>query len=418
MAAVQEGCPREADVAAGSSAARNAAGPISGTEQPQQNGALGRCLTIADIQALAARRLPKPVRDYLEGGAGDERTLARNRRAFDTVGLVPHLLNDVGHVDLGTTVLGAPSSAPLICAPTGFTRLFHSIGERTVQQAAAAEGVPYTLSAFGSTTIEDVAHAAPVPFFFQIYVFRDPGLNAEIIARAKEAGVRALMLTIDVPVVGRRERDLRNGMTFPPRLSPGFLFEFARHPGWLAGYLFGRKATIANVAHKAKGLAGTTAFIGAQLTPAVTWDDAARMIEAWDGPFAIKGILAPEDAERARGAGASAVVVSNHGGRQLDGAAAPLDMLPEIAGAVSGDLEILMDGGIRRGSDVLKALALGATACAVGRPYLYGLAAAGQDGVRRVLALLKEEMARDLALLGCTSPGQVTRAHIRRLSGR
>ncbi len=376
-----------------------------------------RWVNLDDARRAGLKRLPAAPRGYLDGGAEDHVALARNRAAFGEAQLVPQLLRDVSAVDASTTLLGAPSSWPFFLGPTGFNRLFHRQGEFPVARAAAAAGIPYSLSSVGSATIEDIAALSANPLFFQIYVFRDAGLNAEVIARAKATGVHALILTVDVPVHGNRETDLRTGMTVPPTFSARSFVSFALHPRWVWDYLTGYTPTIANFASEKWG-GGDARQINKLFTPAVTWQDAARMVEAWDGPFAVKGLLSPRDAMRAAEIGASAVILSNHGGRQLDAAPSPFDVLPEVMDAVGDRLEVILDSGVRRGGDVLKAIALGARGVSFGRPYLYGLAAAGEAGVARVISILASEVERDMALMGCASLDDVTPDHVRWRHGR
>jgi L-lactate dehydrogenase (cytochrome) len=379
---------------------------------------LAGCHNIEDLRAVARRKLPAPMFHYIDGAADDETTLRRNTAAFDDVALVPRYLVDVGEIDTTTRVMGADVSLPLMLAPTGMSRLFHRDGELAVAAAAAEAGVFYALSTVATQSIEAVAGVNSGPKLFQLYILRDRGLNAEFIARCRDAGYQGLCLTVDVPIAGNRERDLRTGMSLPPRFGVRGIAELLAKPGWLWGHLTSPRLELANVADRA-GLAGgaTTLarYINSQFDRTVTWEDAAQMIAQWGGPFAIKGILSGEDAIRAADAGATAVIVSNHGGRQLDGAPGTLDCLREVVDAVGDRVEVILDGGIRRGTHVLKALALGARACMVGRPYLYGLAAGGAPGVGRALDLLRAEIERDLALLGCRRVDEVHAGHVRRL---
>ncbi len=382
---------------------------------------LERLINIAELRARARRALPLPIRGYLEGGADDGYSLSRNSAAFADYELLPRYLVDVSEIDLTTEVLGTKVSMPVLLSPTGMSRLFHPEAELAVARAAARADTLYCLSTVATESIESVAAAADGPKMFQIYVLRDAGLNAEFIQRCKAANYAALCLTVDVPAGGNRETDLRTGMSIPPKFSWRSKLSFAMHPRWSFAQLFGPNFDMPNVSHRlggdATGMAGLMEFIFSRFDASVNWDDAATMIAQWDGPFAIKGILTAEDARRAADIGATAVIVSNHGGRQLDGVPATLDCLPEIVDAVGDRVEVLLDGGIRRGTDVLKALALGARACMIGRPYLYGLSTAGEAGVSRALDILRNELTRDLALLGCQTPAQVSAQHLRRVSG-
>lgn len=378
--------------------------------------AVDRALNVSDLRNLARRRLPAPLFHYIDGGSEDEINVRGNVSAFDAAKLRPEYLVDVSRLDLRTRVLGCELRMPLLLSPTGMTRLFHHEGERAVARAAALAGTMYSLSTLGATTIEDVAAVCDGPKCFQIYVMRDRGLTREFIQRCREAGFDALALTVDVPVPSKREREIRYGFNLPPKLTPASLAGFARRPGWLYRYLTTDTPILANVAHRidqgSTDHSSLIQYVADQFDPSVTWDDMAWMIEEWGGPFAIKGILSPADARRAVDAGASAVMVSNHGGRQLDGALSTFEALGPIADAVGGDCEIILDGGIRRGTHVLKALARGATACSTGRPYLWGLAAGGEAGVRRVLTLLEEEIRLNLGLLGCQTVADVGARHL------
>ncbi|MGE0385490.1 MAG: alpha-hydroxy acid oxidase [Gammaproteobacteria bacterium] len=378
---------------------------------------LERCFDLDDLARLARRRMPAPMWHYLAGAADDERTLGRNTTAFADFDLVPRYLVDVAAIDTSVTVLGQRLELPIMIAPTGMSRLFHADGERAVARAARRAGTMYSLSTLGTTSIEDVAAVNDGPKCFQIYVMRERELTAELMDRCRAAGYSALCLTIDVPVAGNRERDLRTGMTLPPRLRLMSLADIALHPRWCLDYLTRPPLTLANVAHRiAEGtrtVSSVIQYIGSQFDPSVTWRDAAWMIQRWSGPFAIKGILSVDDARRAVEIGASAIVVSNHGGRQLDGAPAPFDALEAIVDAVGDRVEVILDGGIRRGTHVLKALALGARACMIGRGYLYGLGAGGEAGVDRALAILRQEIERDLRLVGCPRAADLDRRFLR-----
>ncbi len=380
-----------------------------------------RPVNVDDWRRRARAALPAPIWHYLEGGAGDERTLARNSAAFADYELLPRALVDISHVSLATRVLGADLSMPLFLSPTGMSRLFHHGRELAVARAAAAAGTMYSLSTVATTSLEDVAKATSGPKLFQIYVFKDRGLTRELVARCKAAGYTALALTVDTPVPGNRERDRRTGMTIPPSLTLRSLLSFFAHPSWSLHYLLDRDFELKNVAHRAQSIAGRpmplVEYIGSQFDRSLTWKDAEWLAHEWGGPLAIKGVLHPEDVKLAASVGASAVMLSNHGGRQLDSAPAPVDCVAAARDAVGNAVELIVDGGVRRGGDVLKALALGANACSIGRPYLYGLAAGGEAGVAAVLAKLRSEMELDIALLGCANATQLTGDRVRRRAG-
>ena len=382
---------------------------------------LARSHSIADLRRLAKRRLPRAVFDYADGAAEDEVTARRNEAAFEDYELLPRVLRDVSSVDLSTTVLGTPVSMPVMLAPTGMTRLFHHDGETAAARAAHRAGVVYTLSSLSTVSIEDLAKASDGPRWFQIYVWKDRGLVREFFDRCRSAGYDALMLTVDMPVLGQRERDLRNGMTIPPSLTLGSALDAALHPSWWWNFLTKPRIGFANVAGKGDAGRGDLTvlwtYINTQFDPSVTWRDLEWMIGEWNGSFAVKGVLDPEDAARAASLGARGIVVSNHGGRQLDHSPASLDALPAVVEAVAGRAEVILDGGIRRGADVVKALALGARACAIGRAYLYGIGAGGEQGVDRALELLRAELRRALALLGCPSVTALGPEHVRRRGG-
>ncbi len=377
---------------------------------------LDRAINVMDLRDLARRRLPTPLFEYIDGGSEDESNVRGNAAAFDAAKLVPEYLVDVADIDTRATAFGRELSMPLFLAPTGMTRFFHHLGEIAVARAAARAGTCYSLSTLGATTIEDVGAASDGATCFQIYVMKDRDLTREFIQRCRDAKFDALALTVDVPVPSKREREIRYGFNMPPRLTPRSVGGFLRRPGWLYRYLTTPTPILENVAHRidqgSRDSSSLIDYVGAQFDPSVTWDDMAWMIAEWGGPFAIKGILSPADARRAVDIGASAVWVSNHGGRQLDGALSTFEALGPIADAVGGECEIILDGGIRRGTHVLKALARGATACCMGRPYLWGLAAAGEAGVRHVLDLLQEEIRLNMGLLGCRSVGEVSGKHI------
>jgi len=383
---------------------------------------LSRCHNIDDLRRTAQRRLPAPMFHYLDGGSDDEWTLRRNTEAFADYELQPDYLVDIRSIDLHTTVLGLKLELPFFLAPTGMSRLFHHEKEFGAARAAARFGTLYTLSTVATTSIEDIAAVSEFPKMFQVYIFRDRGLTEEFVHRCREAGYQALCLTVDTPVAGNRERDRVTGMTLPPRLGLKSLWSLAAHPYWTMNFALHPDFRLANVAHRVDALAGramgVAEYIHRQFDRSVTWKDAEWLARQWGGPLVIKGLQTVADARRAAEIGATGIMVSNHGGRQLDGTAAAIDCIAGIADAVGDRVDIICDGGIRRGTHIIKALAVGARACSIGRPYLYGLAAGGQAGVERALYLLKTELERDLALLGCRNIGEIGTRHVLRRTGR
>ncbi len=383
--------------------------------------ALERCFNGADLRRAAERRLPKPIFDYLDGGADDERTLRRSSAAFADYEIVPNVLVDTTQLKTATRLFGRDLDWPLMLSPTGLNRMFHTGAEPAVARAAAAQGIAYGLSTLGTTRLEEIAALSAGPKVFQIYIFKDRGLTAEFVARCKACGYDGLALTVDTPVAGNREQDRINGLSLPPRLSLQSLASFAAHPAWAVQALSGATFDFANVSHRtdllAEGPMSLFDYIDRQFDRTLTWTDVEWLAAAWGGPLAIKGLMTPDDARRAESSGATAVMVSNHGGRQLDGAPAPIDQIAPVAEAVGGRLEIICDGGVRRGSDIVKALALGATACAIGRPYLFGLAAGGEAGVARALALLRAEFERTLVLAGIPDIAAIGERNVRRGRG-
>ena len=379
---------------------------------------LEKALNIEDLRKLARKKLPPSLFNYIDGGADEEVLVRGNTSAFDNARLLPEYLVDVSSIDTSTNVMGRNISMPLFLSPTGMSRLFHHDGEVAAAKAAADAGTYYSLSTVGATSIEDVAAASDGPKCFQIYVMKDRGLTREFIQRCKESGFDSLALTVDVPIAGNREREQRSGFSMPPKPTLASLAGFATRPGWVYHAMTHKRPTFANVAHKISAGSSSSqstslmAYIASQFDPSVCWDDMAFMIEEWGGPFAIKGILSPADARKAVDIGVSAIFVSNHGGRQLDGTVSVFDALGPIIDEVGGECEIICDGGIRRGTHVLKALARGATACSIGRPYLYGLAAGGQAGVARSLQILASEIERSMCLLGVKNVQEISGKHI------
>jgi L-lactate dehydrogenase (cytochrome) len=374
-------------------------------------------VNIDDLRRRARRRLPRAVFDFIDGGAEDELSLRLNRLAFQRVLFRPRVLIDAGHVDLSTTLLGQSLAAPLVLAPTGLCGMAASRGEVLAARAASSARVPFTLSSMSAVSIEDTMHEAPGPHWFQLYVWRDRELTRSLVERAAAAGYRALVLTVDVQMAGQRERDLRNGATIPPRVTVANALDSLVHAPWLLRMARNPRIDFVNVSRgKAAGRSGPlalAAYVNQQFDPTVSWKDLDWLRGLWQGPLAIKGITTAEDAVRAVDAGVDAVIVSNHGGRQLDGLPAALDVLPEVVDAIGHRSEVILDGGVRRGTDIVKALCLGARACMIGRPYLYGLGAAGQPGCEMAINLLKLEMTRVLTLLGRPNVADLDRSAIR-----
>ncbi len=367
---------------------------------------LKNCYKTEDFRRLAKRRLPSSIFHYIDGGADDEVTLRRNSQAFDEWDLVPNVLAGVDSVDLSTEVLGQRLDFPLFMSPTAMQRLFHHDGERAIAIVAEKLGTMFGVSTIGTRSIEELGKFA-APKLFQIYIHKDPAVTSDLISRCKEANYDAMTLTVDAIVGGNRERDYITGMTTPPKLTPKSLISFALHPEWTLNYVLRAKFDLPNVSKFIKEgsdiQCSIVDYLDTLMKRSIDWDDAAQMIEEWGGPFAIKGVMSVDDAKRSVEVGASAIIVSNHGGRQLDGSRSPFDQLETIVDAVGGQIEIILDGGVRRGTHILKALAKGATACSGGRLYLYALAGAGSAGVERAMSLLKAEVERDMILMGCRS---------------
>ncbi len=372
---------------------------------------LGRAKSILDLRAHARRRTPRAVFDYVDGGADGEISLVRSRRAFASVEFQPRVLRDVAKIDMSATVLGAPSSLPLVFAPTGFTRMMHHEGEVAVARAAGRLGVPYALSTMGTTSPERLAAEAPdTTRWFQLYVWRDRDAMHQLVERAGASGFSTLVLTVDSPVPGLRLRDVRNGLTLPPALTLRTLIDIARHPAWWANLLTTEPLEFAAFS----SFKGTAAELSSTLfDPSVTFEDLAALRELWSGSLVVKGVQTTEDARAVVDHGADAVVLSNHGGRQLDQAPTPLEQLPEVVAAIGDRAEVYVDGGILNGADVVAAIALGADACLVGRAYLYGLMAGGEAGVERAGEILRADVARTLQLLGVNSVHDLEPEYVR-----
>lgn len=382
---------------------------------------LATAADVGDLRRIAKHRLPGGVFDYIDGGAEDELAYDRNMAAYRAVGFRPRVLRDVAEVDTAATVLGRPTPLPLVLAPTGFTRIADPAGELAVARAAARVGVPYTLSTMSTRSIEEVAAAADSVawagegrrrLWFQVYTWRDRGLVKEMIDRAAAADYEALVLTVDTAMLGRRERDVRRGFSLPPKIGLDTVIDGALHPGWTWAFVRSEPITFSNVV--AEGLDGTSAvtladYINNQFDPALSWSDVDWLRSIWDGPVVVKGIQTVDDALLARDAGVDAICLSNHGGRQLDGAPATLELVEPCRDAVGEGVEIIVDGGSRRGSDLVKARALGADSVMAGRSYLYALGAAGELGVDHVLDLYRSGMARTMALCGVTDVSAISR---------
>jgi L-lactate dehydrogenase (cytochrome) len=372
---------------------------------------LARAATVADLREIARRRVPRAVFDYTDGAAGAELSLRRSRAAFERVEFRPRVLRDVTAADPSTTVLGARAALPLAFAPTGFTRLMHTEGEIAVGRVAERAGIPMALSTMGTTSLETLAAAAPAARrWFQLYLWRDREASAALVERARAAGYEALVLTVDTPVAGPRLRDVRNGFSIPPALTLRTVANAALHPRWWVDLLTTPPLEFASL----HSWGGTVAeLVDRVFEPAATLADVRTLRETWSGALVVKGILDADDARAVVDAGADAVVVSNHGGRQLDRAPTPLEQLPAVVAAVGDRAEVYLDGGVLDGADVVAAVALGARACLIGRAFLYGLMAGGERGVQRVVDLLAREVTRTMQLLGVTSVEGLTPERVR-----
>ncbi len=373
---------------------------------------LARVANVDDLRTIARRRLPRGVFDYIDGGAEDERTLAENAAAYARIEFRPRVLRGVGAVDPSTTLLGRELPLPLALAPTGFTRIADPDGELAVARAADRARLPYTLSTLGTRSIEEVAAVSGGRKWFQLYMFRDRGLVEQMIKRAAAAEYEALVLTVDLVVHGRRERDVRRGFSLPPEIGLDTMIEGAIHPKWTWDFVRAEPIRFANVAGRDVGDGSTAVsladYIHTQMDPGLSWDDVEWLKSVWDGPLVIKGIQSVADARLAAEHEVAAIILSNHGGRQLDSAPATVDLVAPVVDAVGDQVEVITDGGVRRGSDIVKAVALGARACMIGRAYLYGLGAAGERGVDYVLNLLDADVRRTMALIGARTVADLT----------
>ena len=363
------------------------------------------CYNFDDFRKLAKKKLPSPIFHYIDGGSDDEITLRRNTKSFDDCDLVPNVLTSVGNPDLSTTIFGKKINLPIFLAPTAMQRLYHHEGDKASAKAAEKFGTFYSMSTMANTTIEEITKISKGPKLFQLYVHKDQSITDDLIERCKNSGFDGMCLTVDTLVAGNREKDHRTGFTTPPKLTLQSLMSFATHPLWVFNYLTHAKFELANVAKKTdKGTnisKSVIEYINEQYDPKMNWKDAEYCVKKWNGPFALKGVMSVEDAKKAIDIGCTAIIISNHGGRQLDGSRSPFDQVKEISDAVGDKLEIILDGGVRRGTHVLKAIAAGAKACSFGKMFLFALSAGGQEGVEKVLQNMQDEIYRNMVLMGC-----------------
>lgn len=377
---------------------------------------LSDCHNFHDFRELARRRLPGPIFDYIDGAADDEVTCRRNTASFEACDLVPNVLRGVDDVDLSVTVMGQRLRLPVYCSPTALQRLFHHRGERATAAAAARYGTMFGVSSLGTVSLEELRKAYATPQVYQFYFHKDRGLNRAMMQRAREAGVDVMMLTVDSITGGNRERDLRTGFSIPFRLTLAGMLQFALKPRWGIDYVTHERFAMPQLDQHVDFGAGALSigrYFTEMLDPSMTWDDVAQMVREWGGRFCLKGVMSVDDARRAAEIGCAGIVLSNHGGRQLDGSRAAFDQLAEVVDAVGDRLDVMMDGGVQRGTHVLKALSRGAKAVGLGRYYLFPLAAAGEAGVDRALGLMQAELARGMRLMGCRSIAQLSRANLR-----
>ena len=375
------------------------------------------CHNINSFRQLAKQKLPSPIFNYIDGAADDEVTYSRNTKSFEDTDLVPNVLRGVEDVDLTTNVFGKNISMPIYCAPTAVQRLFHYQGERAVAKAASKFGTMFGVSSLSTVSVEEIEKISNSPKMFQFYFHKDRALNQDLLDRAKNSNFDVLALTVDTITGGNRERDLRTGFTIPPKLTLQSMLEFALKPSWFLNHITSSPFELPHLKNYVKEGTNTVTSIGeyfsTMLDQNMSWKDAEDLNSKWGGQFALKGIMSVEDAKKAVDIGCSAVIVSNHGGRQLDGSRAPFDQLKEIVDAVGDKVDVICEGGIKRGTHVLKALSLGAKACSGGRMYLYALAAAGQRGVEKALSIMKNEIERDMKLMGCKKISELSRKNLR-----
>ena len=374
------------------------------------------CYNFDDFRKLAKKKLPAPIFHYIDGGSDDEITLKRNTSSFNECDLVPNILTSVGEPDLSTSVFGRKIDMPIFLSPTAMQSLYTPEGDKASARAAEKFGTMYSMSTMASFSIEEIANISSGPKLFQLYVHKDKSITDDLIDRCKRANFDGLCLTVDTLVAGNRERDHRTGFTTPPKLTFESLFSFAMRPGWVFKYLTNKKFELANIKHKTdKGTniaKSVIDYINEQYDPKMNWKDAEYCVKRWGGPFALKGVMSVDDAKKAIDIGCTAIMISNHGGRQLDGSRSPFDQLKAISDAVGDKIEIILDGGIRRGTHVLKALAAGATACSFGKAFLFSLGAGGQEGVERLLHNMQHEIRRNMILMGCKNINELDRSKI------
>ena len=377
---------------------------------------LKNCYNFEDFRILAKKKLPAPIFHYIDGGSDDEVTLNRNTNAFNDCDLVPNILASVGEPDLSTSVFGKKIDMPLFLSPTAMQSLYTPEGDKASARAAEKFGTMYSMSTMASFSIEEIANISSGPKLFQLYVHKDKSITDDLIDRCRRANFDGLCLTVDTLVAGNRERDHRTGFTTPPKLTLESLLSFAMRPEWVFKYLTNKKFELANIKHKTdKGTniaKSVIDYINEQYDPAMNWKDAEYCVKRWNGPFALKGVMSVDDAKKAIDIGCTAIMISNHGGRQLDGSRSPFDQIKAISDAVGDKLEIILDGGIRRGTHVLKALAAGATACSFGKAFLFSLGAGGQAGVERLLYNMQQEIRRNMILMGCKNINDLDRSKI------
>jgi L-lactate dehydrogenase (cytochrome) len=374
------------------------------------------CRNFNDFRKLAKKKLPAPIFHYIDGGADDEVTLRRNTSAFDDCDLIPNILASVGKPDLSTTIFGRKIDMPIFLSPTAMQRLYHPDGDKASARAAEKFGTFYSMSTMANNSIEEISNISSGPKLFQLYVHKDKSITDDLLDRCKRSGFDGMCLTVDTLVAGNREKDHKTGFTTPPKLTLNSLLSFALRPMWVLRYLTNKKFELSNVVKKTdKGTNITKSvidYINEQYDPKMSWKDAEYCVKKWNGPFALKGVMSVDDAKRAIDIGCTAIMVSNHGGRQLDGSRSPFDQIKAISDAVGDKLEIILDGGVRRGTHVLKALAAGAKACSFGKMFLFSLSAGGQQGVEHLLKMMHDEINRNMILMGCKNLSELSKSKL------